>query len=221
MSKDRFIFNGDMFGAYVKIPTGLSKDMYIYKVIGRIESNRYCDVPIMGGMKSSLHSEIVPVLNVVHCGLSEDTVIRVALSDCEIVQPLNNPLTMEELREMEGKPVPVWCDKVNGYVFIALTKTEPYNQVWFLNHKGRCDMVLYYRTNFYLYKSEKEMSVSPKTQDKLVWFEEKNGNPLSGFDYNYGWKCSRCGFVLPIDYDDPDCKPNIKYCQNCGAKLSE
>lgn len=112
MSKDRFIVNGDMFGAYVKIPTGLSKDMYIYKVIGRIESNRYCDVPIMGGMKSSLHSEIVPVLNVVHCGVSEDTVIRVALSDCEIVQPLNNPLTLDELREMDGEPV--WVVQING-----------------------------------------------------------------------------------------------------------
>lgn len=62
----------------------------------------------------------------------------------------NNPLTMDELREIEGKPIPVWCDKVNGYVFIATTKTEPYNQVWFFNHKGCADTILYYHTDFYL-----------------------------------------------------------------------
>lgn len=105
MNKDRFIVNDDMFGAYVKVPTGASRDMHIYKVIGRIESNVYCDVPIMAGKRADLHSEIVPVLNVVHCGVSEDTVIRVSLSDCEIVQTPNAPLTLEELREMEGGPV--------------------------------------------------------------------------------------------------------------------
>lgn len=133
----------------------------------------------------------------------------------------NDPLTLEELREMEGKPFPVWCDKVNGYIFIAATKTEPYNQVWFFNHKGRCDTVLYYHTEFYRCNPNKVISVSPKVYGKWVWFEEENGNPLSGFDYNYGWKCSRCGFLLPNDYDDPDCEPKIKYCQNCGAKLGE
>lgn len=100
MSKDRFIVNDDMFGAYVKIPTGTSRDMHIYKVVGRIESNRYCDVPIMAEKRAELHSEIIPVLNVVHCGVSEDTIIRVALSDCEIVQTPNAPLTLDELREM-------------------------------------------------------------------------------------------------------------------------
>lgn len=99
------IINDDMFGAYVKIPTGASRNMHLYKVIGRIESNGYCDVPIMGGAKNVRHSEIVPVLNVVHCGVSEDTVVRVALSDCEIIRKPNEPLTLEELRGMVGQPV--------------------------------------------------------------------------------------------------------------------
>lgn len=29
------IINDDMFGAYVKIPTGASRNMHLYKVIGR------------------------------------------------------------------------------------------------------------------------------------------------------------------------------------------
>lgn len=61
----------------------------------------------------------------------------------------NEPLTMEELREMEGKPVPVWCDKENGYIFIATTKTDPYNQVWYFSHKGFANTALYYSTKFY------------------------------------------------------------------------
>lgn len=105
MSNNGFIVNDDMFGAYVKIQTGASREMHVYKVIGRIGSNGYCDVPIMGCDKPILHSEIVPVLNVVHCGVCEDAVIRVALSDCEIVPLPNYPLTMEQLREMNGEPV--------------------------------------------------------------------------------------------------------------------
>ena len=115
MSQNRFIANDDMFGAYVKIPTSASMAMHTYKVVGRIESNRYCDVPIMAGMRAILHSEIIPILNVVHCGVSEDTIIKVALSDCEIVHPPNAPLTLNELREMEGEPV--WGVQISESTF--------------------------------------------------------------------------------------------------------
>lgn len=71
-----------------------------------------------------------------------------------VVFPPNDPLTLEELREIEGKSVPVWCDKANGYIFIAVTKTEPYNQVWYFNHKGFACTVLYYSTKFYRRKPE-------------------------------------------------------------------
>lgn len=105
-----FHVNDDMFGTHVKIPTGTSGDLHVYKVIGRIESNGYCDTPIMGGSNSVWHEEIVPVLNVVHCGVSEDTIVRVALSDCEIIQQPNEPLTEEELLEMDGEAVYLAAD---------------------------------------------------------------------------------------------------------------
>lgn len=85
-------------------------------------------------------------------GLSNPEVIEKLAAENEALR--NPPLTLEELREMDGKPVPVWCDKVNGYIFIAATKTEPYNQVWFFNHKGHWDTVLYYHTKFYRRKPE-------------------------------------------------------------------
>lgn len=77
-----FKVNGDMFGQYVKIPTDYSRQEHIYKVVGLLESNGYCDVPILAGSESQLHDEVVPVLRVIHCGVCEEKVIRVALKDC-------------------------------------------------------------------------------------------------------------------------------------------
>lgn len=77
-----FKVNGDMFGQYVKIPTGYSRQQHIYKVIGLLESNSYCDVPIVGRAEAKWHEKSVPILRVVHCGVCEEEVIRVPLKDC-------------------------------------------------------------------------------------------------------------------------------------------
>ena len=81
-----FHVNTDMFGHYAKIPTGRSGDLHIYKIITRFHSNWYCDVPIIGLGDSTLHEEVTDVLNVIHCGVDESKVIRVALKDCEIIE---------------------------------------------------------------------------------------------------------------------------------------
>lgn len=80
-----FHANTDMFGQYAKIPTGRSGDLHIYKIITRFRSNGYCDTPIIFG-KSTFHEEVTDVLNVIHCGIDESKVIRVALKDCEIIE---------------------------------------------------------------------------------------------------------------------------------------
>lgn len=80
-----FVVNRDMFGRYCRIPTGTSGDMHTYKIVSRIDSNSYCDVPLTSTSKKILHNKIVPVLLVIHCGVDESDVQRVALSDCEIV----------------------------------------------------------------------------------------------------------------------------------------
>ena len=71
-----FRVSGDMFGRYVTIPTGFDKQQHVYKVVGMIESNGYCDVPITGWTEKIHHDEIVPVLLVIHCGICEEKVIR-------------------------------------------------------------------------------------------------------------------------------------------------
>lgn len=59
----------------------------------------------------------------------------------------------------------------------------------------------------------------PVRHAEWEWFDELNGNPLEGQDRDWGWRCSGCKTELPDDYDDPDCKPEMKYCSECGAKM--
>ena len=83
---NEFVVNTDLFGRYANIPTDYSGNKHIYKVITLYESNCYCDVPLTVNSEPALHKEIVPVLNVIHCGVDESEVIRVALKDCEILK---------------------------------------------------------------------------------------------------------------------------------------
>ena len=80
-----FVVNGDMFGRYARIPTDNNKELHIYKVVSCIESNAYCNTPILCTSTPAIHNEIVPVLNVIHCGIDESKVVRVAMADCELI----------------------------------------------------------------------------------------------------------------------------------------
>ena len=102
-----FAVNGDMFGRYVKIPHVLAEDggKFIFKVVGRLQSNAYCNVPI-GGVNGQIeiHEEIIDVLHVIQCGIDETEVLTVALKDCELVEPRTNAekingMSVEELAE--------------------------------------------------------------------------------------------------------------------------
>jgi hypothetical protein len=70
------------FGDYVKYPNGYSREMHIYKVVGSFQSNCYRDIPDLYDSNEVHHSDIVPCLNIIHCGLDETKVIRVKESDC-------------------------------------------------------------------------------------------------------------------------------------------
>ena len=51
------------------------------------------------------------------------------------------------------------------------------------------------------------------------WFNEETGTPSTGYEIEYGWRCSHCKEELPDDYDDPDDSPTFRFCYNCGAKM--
>ncbi len=81
-----FHINGDGFGCYAHIKTDFPERVHVYKVVGFFESNGYCDVPIRYDTEPYLHKEVVPVANVIHCGVDESKVIRVAIADCEKIE---------------------------------------------------------------------------------------------------------------------------------------
>lgn len=65
------------------------------------------------------------------------------------------------------------------------------------------------------------VDAEPVRRGKWEWFEERNGNPFDGYDEAWGYRCSCCKSELPDTYDDPDVKPDLAYCPNCGAKMEE
>lgn len=61
--------------------------------------------------------------------------------------------------------------------------------------------------------------VVPVVHGRWEWFDEETGTPFTGYEREWGWKCSYCGEELPDDYDDPDNRPTFRFCHSCGAKM--
>lgn len=78
-----FVPNTEYYGGYAHIKTDFSGDTHIYKIVNAIQSNSYCDVPVKVNSVPCLHDNIEPVLNVIHCGIDETRVVRVAVKDCD------------------------------------------------------------------------------------------------------------------------------------------
>ena len=53
------------------------------------------------------------------------------------------------------------------------------------------------------------------------WYDEEIGSPLEGIEREWGWRCSKCKVVLPDDFDDPDNSPAMRFCQWCGAPMTD
>ena len=53
------------------------------------------------------------------------------------------------------------------------------------------------------------------------WYDEEVGSPLEGIEREWGWRCSKCKTVLPDDFDDPDNPPTMRFCQWCGAPMTD
>lgn len=87
-----FVLSGqELFGRYARIAYGHAlggeQDYHIYKCIQSFRSNCYCDVPLTYQTENNCykHENIVDVVNVIHCGIDESRVIRVALNDVELL----------------------------------------------------------------------------------------------------------------------------------------
>lgn len=77
------------FGDYTTIEQhrfGAENEMYLYKVIGALNSNAYVDVPIRCGATETLHDTIIPVVRCICCGIMETRVLKFAVSDLSPVE---------------------------------------------------------------------------------------------------------------------------------------
>lgn len=69
------------------------------------------------------------------------------------------------------------------------------------------------------FKNAPAADVAPVVHGRWEWFDEDVGTPVTGYEREWGWRCSHCGEELPDDYDDPDDSPKFRFCYNCGAKM--
>ena len=53
------------------------------------------------------------------------------------------------------------------------------------------------------------------------WYDEEIGSPLEGIEREWGWRCSKCKTVLPDESDNPDDSPAMRFCQWCGAPMTD
>lgn len=61
--------------------------------------------------------------------------------------------------------------------------------------------------------------VAPVVHGRWEWFDEDTGTPITGYEREWGWRCTHCKEELSDDYDDPDCCPEFRFCPSCGAEM--
>jgi len=72
------------FGDYVNIEQkryGVKNELYLHKVIGRLKSNTYVDVPVGSPAKEIIHNEFVDVVACIVCGVDETEVLKYKISN--------------------------------------------------------------------------------------------------------------------------------------------
>lgn len=102
------------FGDYAIIEQkrhGAPNEMYVYKVIGQLRSNKWVDVPVWGVATEILHKELDDVCLCIRCGIDETVVHRYRVKDMQ--RSSRSPdggevtamaLTLEKSREASGCP---------------------------------------------------------------------------------------------------------------------
>lgn len=72
------------FGDYVDIMQkrhGCEDEPFVHKVIGKLRSNGYVDVPVQSPATETAHKEVVNVIACICCGVCERDVRRYRLED--------------------------------------------------------------------------------------------------------------------------------------------
>lgn len=117
---------------------------------------------------------------------------------------LGNPLTIEQLREMEGKPVWVEFEDGSGGL-CGIVHTTVFQQIVFPDGLHCTIGHLYYG------KTYKAYAYPPARADKGVWTAEWTD---SGNNEEKICKCSKCGY--PVSYF----WGKTEFCPACGRAMT-
>lgn len=153
----KFNYQGsDLFGKYCKIKMNAKGEKHLFKCIGLLQSNAYMDVPVEPYHEKTLHDDIELVANVIHCGIDETKVIRVAMKDIEIIDD-NPPLSFGDLKEGMW----VWDDEEKWYMKIVFlfAPCKQYHfkgsfKVWADSCERSLDFVVFEENRFYRRQKE-------------------------------------------------------------------
>lgn len=127
------------------------------------------------------------------------------------------PLTLQELKEMAGKPV--YCPDADGYGIVKCETKGHWAGIPFLIgawHEGGVAVNFEYnikKRKLKCYRIEQVEALEalekqkPKTPD--IWGDGYSDGQLV-YDM---WDCPNCGESYEIDYHD------YKYCPNCGQRI--
>lgn len=72
------------FGSYVQIEQkryGVKNEKYTYKVIGKLQSNTWVDVPVQIPAIETIHKEMAEVVQAICCGVDETEVLKYRVED--------------------------------------------------------------------------------------------------------------------------------------------
>lgn len=122
---------------------------------------------------------------------------------------IGDPLTLEQLREMDGQPV--YLPQTNCW---ALVTKNPFVPLFTFPDGEQCNAVEWYKTVGPAY------TYSPAHIDREAfcgsWEGEADGYANGELVYDV-WRCSSCGHVE--ETDDPDLLPD--FCPDCGLAMTE
>lgn len=74
------------FGDYVHIEMkryGCPNEIYCHKVINRLKSNTWVDIPVQSPATEIIHSEIEDVISCITCGVEEIEVLKYRIKDIQ------------------------------------------------------------------------------------------------------------------------------------------
>lgn len=147
------------------------------------------------------------------------------IENATTLTPPNESLTIEQLREMDGCPVYVVpkneLSELKGWCVVFVEGGEDdYSGAYPPGIDNWCWSFERYMDQWLAYTYPPAHIDREEWTAEWEWFDEDIGNPLDGIERDWGWWCSKCGYILPDNFDNPDSPPKMKYCSACGRAMT-